>query len=264
MLAEDDTVIGEAPTTSQEARPARRLVLVGGRSGREGVESRQPERDLSGHVDADGDSAVSDGGPDSVGGVSSASEAEEIEVPVVVGVPPVRPSVAAQRAGFGQLDLWDISEVFSCRASVMRTVPRFLWGSFRVALKVALEEIRVGHSTRNTQRQERGWKLFLLLLRKLLHRSPRGGPISRDKLIGRFDQFAAGHWGDLIDASHKCTQEAVTAFRRRQRRSTDPDAHRARRALQFVQLGELSSGRQALEGAELALGNRNTLDKLRQ
>ena len=98
----------------------------------------------------------------------------------------------------------------------------------------------------------------------LLHRSPRGGPISRDKLIGRFDQFAVGHWGDLIDASHKCAQEAVTAFRRRQRRSTDPDAHRARRALQFVQMGELSSGRQALEGAELALGNRNTLDQLRQ
>ena len=44
-------------------------------SGREGVESPQPKR--SGHVD------VSDEGPDS---------------------PPVRP----------QLDLWDLSEVFSC------------------------------------------------------------------------------------------------------------------------------------------------------
>ena len=80
-------------------------MLVSGRSGRESVESRQPKR--SGHFDADGDSAVSDGGPNSVGGVSSASEAEEIEVPVVVGVPPVRPSVAAQRTGFGQFDLWD-------------------------------------------------------------------------------------------------------------------------------------------------------------
>ena len=64
------------------------------------------------------------------------------------------------------------------------------WGSFCVALKVALEEIRVGHSTRNMQRQERGWKLFLLLPRMLLHRSPRGDPISKDKLVGRFDQFA--------------------------------------------------------------------------
>ena len=39
--------------------------------------------------------------------------------------------------------------------------------------------------------------------------------MSRDKLIGSFDQIAAGHWGYLIDASHKCAQEAVTAFRRR-------------------------------------------------
>ena len=51
MLAEDtDTV--EAPTMSQEPRPARRLVLVGGRSGRGFGESR---RDPSGHVNADAD-----------------------------------------------------------------------------------------------------------------------------------------------------------------------------------------------------------------
>ena len=70
----------------------------------------------------------------------------------------------------------------------MRTVPRFLWGSFRVVLKVALEEVLSGQSRRDIAQQERGWKLFLLLPRMLLHRSPRGGPISRDKLIGRFDQ----------------------------------------------------------------------------
>ena len=69
----------------------------------------------------------------------------------------------------------------------MRTVHRFLWGSFRVALKVALEEMRVGRSTRNTPRQERGWKLFLLLPRMLLHHSPRGDPISRDTLRQRPD-----------------------------------------------------------------------------
>ena len=37
VLAEDDTDNGEAPTMSQEPRPTRRLVLVGGRSGRESV-----------------------------------------------------------------------------------------------------------------------------------------------------------------------------------------------------------------------------------
>ena len=40
-----------------------------------------------------------------------------------------------------RLDDIDLSELFTCRASVMQSVPRFLWGSFRVALKVALDEI---------------------------------------------------------------------------------------------------------------------------
>ena len=63
------------------------------------------------------------------------------EVPIVEEVPPVRPSVRVQRVGFEFLDQWDLSELFSHRVSVMRTIPRFLWGSFRIAMKVALEEI---------------------------------------------------------------------------------------------------------------------------
>ena len=53
-------------------------------------------------------------------------------------VPPVRPSVAVMRRGFVALDDWDLEEVFSRRGSLMRSVPRFLWGSFRVATKLAL------------------------------------------------------------------------------------------------------------------------------
>ena len=80
----------------------------------------------------------------------------------------------------------------------MQSVPRFLWGSFRVALKVALDEINAGHESRSILRQERGKKLLLLLPRMLLHRSRRGGLLSRDKLVARFDKFAAGHWHTLI------------------------------------------------------------------
>ena len=54
-----------------------------------------------------------------------------------------------------------------------------------------------------------GWKLFLPLSRTLLHRSPRGGPISRDKLIGSFE---AGEWEDLINASHTCAQGGGDSF----------------------------------------------------
>ena len=58
------------------------------------------------------------------------------------------------------------------RGAVMRVVPRFLWGSFRVAMKLALEEILSGAERSDGMQQERGWKLFMLLPRMLLCRSP--------------------------------------------------------------------------------------------
>ena len=82
-------------------------------------------------------------------------------------------------------------------------------------MKVALEEITTGLQARNDHQQERGWKLFLALPRMLLHRSPQGGKISKDKLISRFDKFAKGQWNDLIEASVVCADEAATASRRR-------------------------------------------------
>ena len=226
-------------------RPTRRLVLSGGR--RDERHDRPEQREHGASSDrSDTESVGVDTHSDSQGSSSFVSEEEEqeVEVPVVAGLPPVRPSVAAQRSGFAQLDRWNVQEVFTRRASVMRTVPRFLWGSFRVALKVALEEVLTGQSRRDVAQQERGWKLFLLLPRMLLHRSPRGGPISRDKLIGRFDQFASGQWHNLLVASQTCAQEAATAFALRKRRNPNDGTRRAARALQFVQWGELSSGRQ--------------------
>ena len=93
--------------------------------------------------------------------------------------------------------------------------------------------------------------------------SSTGGRITRDKLIGRFDRFAAGQWDELLHVSHKCDEDAVTARTRRSRRAPKDEVRRAARALQFVQWGELSSGRQALEGAALVPGDRHTLNMLR-
>ena len=132
-------------------------------------------------------------------------------------------------------------------------------------MKVALEEILEGYQSRSVVRQERGWKLFYFLPRMLLHRSRRGGFLSRDKLVARFDKFAAGQWHSLIAEGNGCAQEAATASRRRRRRSNGQDSQsRVSRALKLVQLGELSAGRQALEGAELAPGNPATLAELRR
>ena len=50
--------------------------------------------------------------------------------------------------------------------------------------------------------------------------------------------------------------------RRRRREVQNQSERRALRAMKFAQMGELSSGRHVLEGAELALGNRDTLKEL--
>ena len=79
-----------------------------------------------------------------------------------------------------------------------------------------------------------------------------GGPISKDKLIGRFDQFAAGHWGD---DSRQSQVRAGDSFQ-----TTTTKIYRPR----CTPCPAWGTGRQALEGVELATGNRNTLDKLCQ
>ena len=58
-------------------------------------------------------------------------------------------------------------------------------------MRVALEEA----TAESHVRQGRGWKLFMMLPRMLLHRQPRGGLVSRDKLVRRFE------WSGLIEAN---------------------------------------------------------------
>ena len=145
---------------------------------------------------------------------------------------------------------------------MMKSVPRFLRGPYRLAMRVALEEMVAGYRSHNLTRQERGWKLFLLLPRMLLHRGPRGCGIPRTKLLERFEMFVRGQWDNLLEASRVCGDKAAVARRRRTRRGDDINK-RVDRAEALVRLGELSSARQALEVAQLAPGSQQTLDVLR-
>ena len=86
----------------------------------------------------------------------------------------------------------------------------------------------------------------------LLHRGPRGGLISRDKLARRFEVFARGEWNELLSASRLCDEQATS------RRAGDEK----KRALSLIQMGELSSARQALEGAAVAPGTEETREAL--
>ena len=141
----------------------------------------------------------------------------------------------------------------------MKTVPHFLRSPFRNALRVAMDEaLEV-----NQLRSERGWKLFMLLPRLLLFRPPRGGNVHKSKLAGRFQEFTEGRWMHLLRSSRQCAEDASRAQCRKRRRHHEDDLERrAGRASSLVQLGELSAGRQALEGAPVAPGNRETLNQL--
>ena len=72
---------------------------------------------------------------------------------------------------FLSLDAVDLHTIFTKRAAMMKAISRFLRGSFRNAMRVALDEALQTNEVRRT----RGWKLFLLLPRMLLHRPGRGG-----------------------------------------------------------------------------------------
>ena len=98
------------------------------------------------------------------------------------------------------------------------------------------------------------------LPRMLLHKVGSGA-IPRSKLIARFEAFARGDWIQLVAAIEVCDDSVASARRRSGRRQPRDDiANRATRAELLVQLGELSSARQALEGAALAQGTNATLE----
>ena len=86
-------------------------------------------------------------------------------------------------APFASLDEVDLKEVFSRRATVMRSVPMVIRGAYRNAMRVALEEVARGIQEHSDLRTTRGWKLFLLLPRLLLWRPVRGG-IGAEERVG--------------------------------------------------------------------------------
>ena len=106
------------------------------------------------------------------------------------------PRAPTLRHAFRNMDDVDVERIFSLRASVMRSVPRFLHGPFRNAMKMVLEEIV---ASVEDVRVSRGWKVLLMLPRLLLHRPPEGGVISREKLVTRFEVFTRGDWGWLLE-----------------------------------------------------------------
>ena len=162
-------------------------------------------------------------------------------------------------AALAALDAVDLPLIFQRRAVVMQNIIFFLRGPpFRNAMSMALEEI----CARDEVSRTRGWKLFLLLPRLLLHKPPQGGSIPTHRLVARFEAFSQGQWATLLRESVEGAEMVATARSRRSRRSADDIAHRAKRAQALVLMWEISSGRQELEGAALVPGTEDTLNAL--
>ena len=64
--------------------------------------------------------------------------------------------MATLRAVFLSLDVVHLTEEFEERASVMKLVPRFLKGPYRIAMRVALEAIGEGGCREDPTRNEGG------------------------------------------------------------------------------------------------------------
>ena len=92
-----------------------------------------------------------------------------------------------------------LETIFRRRPIIMRSVPTFLKGVFRGPLVFAMDEALAGLAALDEPRQERAWKLFMLLPRLLLHRPSRGGLVKKSKLRERFAQFASGQWDSLLE-----------------------------------------------------------------
>ena len=90
-------------------------------------------------------------------------------------------------------------------------------GAYRSAMRVALAEIDQGRSEEDVTRSSRGWKLFLLLPRLLLHKPPRGGLVPKKQLQHRFEVFSQGDWASLLKDMEHATRAAQESSRRSRR-----------------------------------------------
>ena len=96
----------------------------------------------------------------------------------------------------------DLAVVFKQRLCLMKSVPGFMKGAYRSAMRVAVTEIDQGRSERDASRLSRNLKLCLLLFRLLLHKPPRGGLVPKKQLPAQIRGVRRGELGISSDFQH--------------------------------------------------------------
>ena len=144
-------------------------------------------------------------------GRSGASEADgdpESQDEVLVEPVNVNMRARAVTSGFESLDIVELTDVFQFKASIMQSVPKFLHGAYRSALRQAIDGVKSGLERNDVALQVRAWKLFLLVPRMLLFRPCRGGTIPRKTIEERVALFQSGHWDVLVEMSLDASMQA--------------------------------------------------------
>ena len=219
-------------------RRPRRLVLVQG--SHEEVETA---------VDEEG-SVVSTSGE----GVFETIREPDIEMPEV------RDSSAAIREGSRHLDAENVSMLFETRATVLKTVPHFLKGPVSHRDEDCTHGGKLRGRVPSRQREE---TVFASAQGAPFPKATRRFDQSREidqpflsvvpREVGRIDQSERARCRGSIHGQ----VPPIKASKCRRRKTGSA------RAQMLVQLGELSSGRQALEAAAVAPGTLQTLQALR-
>ena len=161
------------------------------------------------------------------------------------------------RIGLAALDDVCLEDTFRCRTLTLQGVPARLRGALRTAMRTGLELI----SERTSPQQElRGWKLFLLAPRMLLHRAAGQARIPPAELALRCEAFARGEWVTLLHAAARTAEAPHLAAARSAAQDVEARAHRA---AALVHLGELSAAGRALTAEPLAPATDATLAELR-
>ena len=163
---------------------------------------------------------------------------------------------AAFHVGLQMLDAVDLAATLRKRVLTLQSVPAQVRSTLRTAFRAGLQLVADETSAESTLR---GWKLFYLAARMLLHRAPAEARIPTAELERRCELVRRGEWPCLLAAAEAALRTPEADSLRASRAEVEA---RATRATALVHLGELSAAARALVSQPLAPGSSDTLQEL--
>ncbi len=161
--------------------------------------------------------------------------------------------------GWRHLEALDLNEEFKINISTLEDVPTAIRKDFERIQQAVI--VNLANAYANTEEGDhplrvRGWKLFCLLSRMLLHRLRRGGSQGTRELRERISKFDSGQWDELLNAARERVRQSARSF------TEDPPESVFRRVQHLVARSELSHAARLLRSNGVAPGTPETLTQL--